>query len=122
MAAYVVKKRMEGLNVTKLFGISFDETTDVGRTGVIMFFIIYLDLTFNLVTDYLAGCNGRGMLLERHCLILFSWRRMEKFLVEVISYVKSVHRFCHQFVNIYSLFYYVSQAQFGCVFVFTKTD
>jgi hypothetical protein len=40
MAAYDIKQRADALQKTKLFSISFDETTDVARTGIIMFFMI----------------------------------------------------------------------------------
>ena len=51
IAAYAIKKRVEALRKTRLFSISFDETIDVERIGVIMVFIPFFDLNYNLVTE-----------------------------------------------------------------------
>ena len=125
MAQHVVKKRMEALNITKIFSLMFDETTDVSHLGEIMFFIVYLDLNLNVVTEYLTTRRlkkgTRGATLAKMVLdVLATNDIMKEFLISIatdgasnlrgfengaiaelvlnIKHLISIHCFCHQFV------------------------
>jgi hypothetical protein len=91
MAVYAIRNREAALSVTKFFSISFDETTDVARTGIIMFFITFFDLNYNLVTEYLTtlkvgkgGGKAKG-LFETLKKVLIDNKLLYHFLVSVTT-------------------------------------
>jgi uncharacterized membrane protein (GlpM family) len=125
MAQHVVKKRIEALNITKFFSLLFDETTDVSHLGEVMFFIVYLDLNLNVVTEYLTTRRLKkgagGATLAKMVLDVLSTNNiMQEFLISIatdgasnlrgfengpaaelvlnIKLLIFIHCFCHQFV------------------------
>ena len=139
MAQHVVKKRIEALNITKFFSILFDETTDVAHLGEVMFFIVYLDLNLNVVTEYLTtkrlkkGAGG-ATLAQMVLSVLAENNIMQQFLISVatdgasnlrgfengaiaelvvnIKHLISIHCFCHQFALFIVSFFVFFQKKF----------
>jgi hypothetical protein len=117
-----------------------------------MFFITFFDLNCNLVAEYLAtrkvGKEGRSgkelfetlkeVLVDNKLLLHFLASlttdgasacrgRAEgavKYMVGLVSFLITVHCFCHQFAFFFafSLFFLLFQASLGCVSLFTKVD